>query len=234
MIFMGKFCPGCGRENVDFYKGFCVDCYTEMHKFAEIPKTIRIVKCRKCGLWNYRNEWVEESFHLLEKIVKGKIKTELYNFGIGIDVKDDVLLISIHGTLERQGTIPVEKSFESKIEYLEKKLCENCVNLSGKHHELIIQVRKKEKPDKEKYNTVVSFIKKNMHHLMFDYPKARVFWWKELKEGDDFYFGTREVGEHLLKLVTNKFGLKSEMSTKLKGITESGKKDVEFTYCVRV
>lgn len=231
---MGKFCPKCGRENVDFYKGFCVDCYTEMHKFAEVPKTIRIVKCRRCGLWNYRNEWVEESFPLLERIVKGKIRTELYNFGIGVDLKEDNLLISVHGTLDRQGTIPIEKSFESKIEYLEKKLCENCLKLSGKHHEFVIQVRMKEKDDVEKYLKVTSIIKKETHHMMFDYPKARVFWWKESKKWADFYFGSREVGEHMLKLVMDKFGLKSEMSTKLRGITESGKKDVEFTYCVRV
>lgn len=228
---MGKFCPKCGREDVDFYKGFCIDCYKEMHSFTKVPKELKIVRCKRCGLWSYRNEWIEESFQNLKRMVENKVKTEIYKPIFEINLKDETIFLKIKGYADKRKQIPVEEDFEIKIKYV-NKICLNCLKISGKYFEFKIQLR----PGRNiaDFKDVSTFIRKSTHRLMFKDPKARAFWWKEIKNGADFLFGSKQVGEKVLKETLNKFGLKADVSYKFKGLDKKGKKKIEFTYCIRV
>lgn len=226
-----RFCPKCGKEDVDFYKGFCIDCYKEMHRFTKIPKELKILTCKRCGLWYYRNEWFEESFQNLERIVKNKVKTELYNPGYEIDLKEDLVLLKIKGYVDKYKQILTEENFEIKIKY-PTKICPNCLKISGKYFEFKIQLR----PGRgiADFKSVSTFIKKSTHRLMFKDPKAEAFWWQNTKNGVDFLFGSKQVGERVSKETINKFGLKAEASYKFRGIDKKGRKKTEYTYCIRV
>lgn len=230
---MARFCPKCGKEDVDFYKGFCVDCYIEMYSFVKIPKKVKIIRCKKCGAWFFRNEWIEDSFQNLEKIVSVKIKTELHKPRFEFDLEDDNAVVKITGFLDPGRRIRVGKEEKIKIEY-EERNCPDCLKLSGKYFEVKIQLRFSEEKNIEKFSKVSSFIRKNTHKLVFEDLKARAFWWEEKKVGEDFFFGSKSIGRKILTQTLQKFDLSMKKSSKLRGVDKRGKKKIQFTYALRV
>ena len=57
---------------------------------------------------------------------------------------------------------------------------------------------------------------------------------EELGEGTDFFFGSKKVAAKIVKNVLHKYKLKAEKSSKLIGLTRSGKRKMRATYCIRV
>ena len=102
---MKKFCPRCGREDVDFYKGFCVDCYREMNLKLEFPRKIEVSECRYCGRWLVKNKWIMPSYNELNKLIKSKIKSNLYNLRIETELKEDKVKIKVKGSLDPEGCL---------------------------------------------------------------------------------------------------------------------------------
>jgi len=230
---MARFCPKCGKEDVDFYKGFCVDCYTEIHSFVKIPKKVKIKRCKKCGAWFFRNEWIEDSFQNLERIISTKIKTELHRPRFEFDLEDDTALVKITGFLDPGRRIRVGKKEKIKIEY-EERNCPDCLKLSGKYFEVKIQLRCGEDKDTKKFSEVSSFIRKSTHQLVFKDPKAKAFWWGKKKVGTNFFFGSKSVGRKILTQTLSKFDLSMKKSTKFRGLDKRGRKKIQFTYALRV
>jgi len=77
-------------------------------------------------------------------------------------------------------------------------------------------------------------IEKETYHLSHKIPSAKMFWVKESKEGIDFFFGDKKVGDIILKQVLRKYRLRAEKSQTFTGITKAGKKKIRFTFCIRV
>ncbi|GEM_PF-3322055 len=231
----GKFCPNCGRQNVDFYKGFCIECYSKMHVFTTVPKDVKIVKCRRCGMWLYQRDWIEDSFKNMERIIGEKVRTLLYNEKITIDMEgEEEAVVTVRGFVDEQGIIPLSQNFSMKIIYDANKLCPNCVKASGKYKELIIQLRRDKDPkDPQRFDRVETFIKNQTHKMMFHEPDARVFSFKEIDNGIDFIYGAKAVGEYMAKRIRGKYKIRPTIARKLKGIRVDGKKDIEVTYCFR-
>jgi NMD protein affecting ribosome stability and mRNA decay len=230
----GKFCPNCGRQNVDFYKGFCIECYSKMHKFTKVPKKYKVVKCRKCGMWLYKRDWIQDSFRNLERMMSEKVKTELFYPKISMDMEDEnKAIVTVKGFVDRQGVIPLEQQFTMDVEYEKNRLCDNCLKSSGKYKELIIQLRRDDDPkDSEKFGRVETFIKKQTHKMMFREANARVFSFKDVQNGVDFIYGSKEIGNNITKMVKQKYHIKFTKATKFRGIRR-GEKDIEYTYCFR-
>jgi len=113
------------------------------------------------------------------------------------------------------------------------RTCDNCVKASGSYYELKIQLRREMEFDPEKFEKIGRMIKKEAHHFSFDVPEARVFWVEENKDGVDFFFGSRKIGEAVLHKIREDFRVRAERSSTLVGLDKNGKKRFRMTYCVR-
>jgi NMD protein affecting ribosome stability and mRNA decay len=228
-----KFCPRCGATDKDFYKGFCVDCYAQMNIFAEIPRTLKIVKCKNCGFWFYKNAWIEDSYQNLVKMLSEKVKTVLFEPKFDVDLRDSVAVLKIFGFADERKKIPIKVEKEVFLEF-EEKTCDSCLKFSGKNYEVKIQLRRSKVFDAMKYKKIVDFIRRGMNYRMRDDERARSFWFDEKKEGIDFFFGFRQVGDLVLHQLLDNFKVKHETSFEFLGLTKDGKKKVRVTYCIRI
>jgi NMD protein affecting ribosome stability and mRNA decay len=228
-----KFCPRCGATDKDFYKGFCVDCYARMNEFVDAPKKMKIVKCKKCGFWFYKKGWLEDSYQNLVNIISEKVKTTLFDAEFELDIKDNVALLKLFGFADEMKKIQISAQKEIIIDF-ELKTCDTCLKISGKNYEVKIQIRRSEPFDAVKYKKVIDFIKKYSDFLLRSDERARSFWTEEKKEGMDFFFGFRQIGEAVVREIMSTFRVNHEMSPEFLGVDKAGKKKIRVTYCFRI
>jgi NMD protein affecting ribosome stability and mRNA decay len=228
-----KFCPNCGATDKDFYKGFCTECYVKMNEFAEAPERLKIARCKKCGFLFYKNGWVQGSHNNLAKTVSDKVKVFLFEPKFEAELKEKTVSLRISGFADERQTIPVTVAKEIKIDF-EDKTCDSCQRYNSQNHEVKIQVRRLPAFDALKYASLIRFIKKRANFMMRKDEKARAFWTEEKREGTDFLFGFREMGEEALHEVLDNFKVKHEMSNEFLGIDKSGKRKIRVTYCLRI
>lgn len=232
---MKKFCPKCGKEDVDFYKGFCIDCYGKMNVFLEAPGKIEITKCGKCERWFYKGRWVEDSYQQLKRIIFDKIKTNLIKPKIEVDTENDFAIVNISGYSDPLKQNKAEFERKIKINYIGKS-CEKDFKISNRTFEYKIQLRKKEDFfDFNLYERIIKFIKKEVEYLERKMPDYHVFWFKENKDGIDFFFGFKEEGDHVVTRLKTKYKLDMKRSASLVGFDKgTGKYRYKQTFCLRV
>jgi len=228
-----KFCPKCGATDKDFYKGFCVDCYRNMNKFAEVPKRLKIIRCKDCGFWFYKGAWIEDSYHHLARIISEKVKTALFEPRFEVALKDDLANLTLSGFADENKAIPVTVKEEIKLSF-EERTCDSCAKFNSKNHEFKIQLRGSEPFDAIKYKKLADAIKKQIEYLTRKDERARAFWIEEKKEGLDFLFGFRQAGEDVVHYILGNFKAKHEVSSESLGFDKDGKRKIRVTYCIRI
>jgi len=232
---MGRFCPKCGKENVDFYKGFCIDCYEKMHTFVEWPEIVEVDECKKCGRWKYQKKWIEDSFQNLQKIIKSHIKNALYysKTEVEVDVEGTTARVKVKGFIDENQQLEIERENEVELK-IKPKTCDDCMKLSGKYYEYKIQLRRKDTFDPMKFKRIEKLIEQETYRLSYELPTAKMFWKTVKKEGTDFFFGDKKIGEIIMKHILKKYKLRPERSSTLAGLTKAGKKKYKLTFCIRV
>ncbi len=232
---MKKFCPRCGREDVDFYQGFCIDCYMQLNVKIKYPDKIVIKKCPSCDRWRYKKEWHEPSYKLLKKIVSPKVKSNLYSYSVDPEIRDDkTILITVRGYIDSSRNYKVERSKEVRLEY-ENMMCDVCFKTRAKAYEAKLQLRRADPFDIRKYKAIEKFVKNKANRMSFKNPEARAFWFEENKDGLDFFFGFREVADEVIRRLRDKYKVKVLKTAKLVGYdAHKGKKKYKATYVVRV
>jgi len=228
-----KFCPKCGATDKDFYKGFCIDCYTKTNVFANIPDNLKITRCKDCGFWLYKGAWVEDLHQNLLKMISEKVKTVLFDPKFEADLKDRAVALKLSGFADERRKIPVKVQKEIRIQF-DEKTCETCLKFNGKNYEVKIQLRRSHTFDAVKYKKVSTFIKRSTNFIMRKDERARPFWQEEKKEGTDFFFGFRQIGESVFHEILETFKVEHEKSSEFLGIDRNGKKKIRVTYCVRI
>lgn len=228
-----KFCPRCGATDKDFYKGFCVSCYSEMNAFSTVPAKLRIAKCKDCGFWQHRSAWVEDSYQNLVKIISEKIKTSLFEPKFKIDLNGNKAVLRVSGYADERRGIPITEEKEILVAF-EEKTCDSCLKFNAKNHEVKIQVRRLKVFDAIKYKKIMDFVKREVNRRSRSDERARAFWSEEKKEGVDFLFGFRQIGDSVLRDVLDKFKVKHEMSSEFLGLDRDGKSKIRVTYCLRI
>lgn len=230
----GKFCPKCGRTDADFYEGFCINCYVDTNVFMKLPEEIEITQCKRCGHWFFKNEWMEDSFQNLKKIIADKLKTNLYSPKVDVDTENNVALVNVSGFIDKNRHYQISRDFRVKTTFHDIT-CDKCRKLTGKSFEYKIQLRHAKDGDEEKFKRAERFIKREALHLAEVMPEAKAFWSEENKEGLDFFFGYKSAGDAVLKAFGNKFRVRFERSSRINGIDKAnGKMKYQMTFCARV
>lgn len=234
----GKFCPKCGAQGkeIDFYKGFCVKCYREMHGDVKLPSKVEFVQCRKCNRIFYKNRWIENSFQNMRRILMDKIKAELFEPELDIEIINNNIDLSVNGFLDFKRQFPVHAAGRIMIESIPRQ-CNECFKILNRQWEAEVQLRTHQKgkePDLLKVEKIEDFIKQLTRTLAHRDERAIVFWAEETKEGLDFFFGSRKIADKVVGVTLKKFRAKAETSSTFIGLTKDGKRKIKFTYCIRI
>ena len=231
----GIFCPKCGEEEGDFYEGFCINCYKKMNIEIKFPLKIKLSQCKHCGMWLIQNKWVTQSYEELIKMVKKKVESNLYNIVVDVEVDEEKekMVIKLSGSLDAQNVIKVTEEREISFK-IKESTCDTCMKKGARYFETKLQLRRKEIFDLNKFEKIKKYIVNEVEYFSQKEHEAGIFWMEELNEGTDCFFGSKKVAAKIIKNMIHKYKLKAERSSKLIGLTRSGKRKMRATYCVRI
>ncbi len=237
-----KFCPKCGEEDTNFYKGICLECYKEEHEFTKAPEEVEITECRECGYWKNHDKWKEPDKKIIKDLALKKMDIDLNRTNINTEMDEDTLKVKVEGKADPQGMIPVEKEHEIDIDFNEK-LCTACLRRKNKDYRVKIQLRKKqEEPsrgkteeihDPEKFKDIKKHIEETTSKEMDRDHKALASWRTKKENGWNYYYGYTEIGKRVLNEVIEEFGLTSTKSIIDAGQDQSGKNKTRKVHCIR-
>lgn len=227
-----KFCPKCGSTKGPFLKGFCKKCFLAKHKILDIPESIKIIRCRKCGKINFSGKWIEQKNFNLEKILLRFIKTkELDNAHFSFVFSEEnenivVAKIKISGFI---GSEPIESEKEIFLEF-DEALCDSCMKTHSYYHEAIIQFRFEDKSQaqnilQEAQSLLAGFAKKDSLAKIIDVKKQG--------SGFDLLIGSKKSAVKTAKIIVKKYKKKIIVSSKVIGGDREGNYKKRFTFCIK-
>lgn len=230
----GKFCPKCGKQDVDYYEGLCLKCYKEEKEFTEAPEKLDIDICRKCGYWRYRGKWKEPTHELVKKFVEDAFKTKLLDSKYSVKLEKDELIVKLRGKADEQGILMIEEDYRVPVEF-EEKMCPVCRKIQNRKYKVEMQLRRKDEGHSEKkFKKLDDFINKEVERMGRHFHKAHAFWQKEVEEGKNYYFGYKDPANRIKGRLKKKFGIQMKVSTRKAGRDREGKKKANLSYMVRV
>lgn len=230
---MTLFCPKCGAKNTPLYSSLCAGCYKASRKFSKTPANLLLKRCRRCSALLVKKAWLDNTSSTLKKIIRGVVKTDLHNPSIEMEHYADKAVITITGTADSEGTLPITEQKTIALEF-EDHVCEACSKHSAGQYEAEIQLRHAEPHDPERFKNLASAIKKTTHHLQQREAdqKAKAFWWEEDRNGISFYYGYRETALKVLNSSRLR-NVPRHAAHQFLGFDRRQKKKTRSTYCIR-
>ena len=215
-------------------EGLCNKCTIQSAKLLSCPDLVEVTICSVCGSRLVRGKWkitdsdVEQqasevvcnSLCVHEEIVDPRIDIKLGNRGSSRYLAK----ITLNGKFLGE---QVEESCEIPVR-IKRIACERCSRIAGKYFEATVQVRgsssrplsKKEAEDcKSLAISLADSGYKKGDQLSFVQDI------KEVKGGIDIILGSTQLGRHIAKVITDRFGGRTQESSKL-----TGKKDGNDIY----
>ncbi|MBI1973916.1 hypothetical protein HYS54_03805, partial [Candidatus Micrarchaeota archaeon] len=109
-----------------------------------------------------------------------------------------------------------------------------CFRTSAQKYEVKIQLRKKQEHDEQLFKKLEDSIIILAGAASETDNKAASFWREDTRDGPDFLFGYKEVGEKIAKSLSKKFRVRMQESMQQNGFEKSGKPRIRITFCARV
>lgn len=231
-------CVLCGKETES---NLCPECYVARNEVVEVSP-VSLTECPKCGNFKIAGHWRKTSY---DDILQEGLQRNVH---VHQDFKVfDVVLTEIEETIGREEKrggrykltlkgefrgMPFtrEKKFSVKIT---KESCTRCNRESGGYYEAIIQLRATNRKLDGDEIEFVKAVLENENEIEIENPKAFVSKVKELKEGVDYYLGSREMGQKVSRRISGELGAKVKVTKKIAGKAE-GRDLFRFTYLVRL
>jgi nonsense-mediated mRNA decay protein 3 len=227
-------CAICGSEAL--IEGLCLDCYLERKELFWLDDRIDLIKCPRCESFKLHGKWKAVDFEsALTDYVYSNLRVHP-----DFDVEDVVVeslargevgdyVIRLIGNVKGRD-VSVEKVVKVRVH---SRVCERCSREAGGYYEAIVQIRAEgRKIERHELDTIAEIINSTLRKES-DNQKAFISKIVERKEGVDFYFGDRNIGRKVSRLIVDKLGGKIIESKKLH--TRIDGRDVyRFTYAVRL
>lgn len=220
-------CVVCGKEIAHGH--ICGKCLAEREKIAKVD-SFEIIICPRCGFIRTEGTWKMIN---LEDAIRESIISSLYvfeNFNVKevlIDLQSKLLILK--GQLYGDD-IDLQVPFTYKIKRI---TCQRCSREAGGYYEAILQLRAENRKLRIQEVQVAKRVIKEVLEKEIENEKAFLTKVEERKEGIDFYFGSRDIGRKVSKIVAKELGGKITESKKLSGRTD-GRDMYRFTYLVRL
>ncbi len=236
-----KICPICGAETEKLYNNLCKNCYIESKKLLDIKDTIEAQVCKDCLKFLRKNSWKfvsrnyeevleEATYTLIEDNIKIK---ELENAIAEIELLEVDKYKNICRALVRiKGKIDdVEYKEEKEVEVKFKLVqCKDCARKLRGYYESILQIRG---ADKKELDEIRRIVYESIENFSKEDSKAFISKEENLKEGINFYIGSKKVAKKIANILKKRFNAFIRESKKLYGVKD-GKEVYRYTIAVRI
>ena len=199
----------------------------EKYEVARIDE-FEITICSRCNFIRMGNRWVESSIEKVieESVLKSAWVSEEFDVSEVVISKDYCVFRGNIAGEEVEVTVPLKYR-------IKKVLCERCSREAGGYYESIVQIRadRRELSDEE-IEKALEIVDEVISNAPED-QKAFVSKIERKKEGVNIFFGSRNIGKKVSRMILKKFGGSLKESKKLH--TRIDGRDVyRFTYSVRL
>jgi nonsense-mediated mRNA decay protein 3 len=224
---MSMRCVVCGKEIPRGY--ICGKCRVEREEVVRID-SFEVIQCPKCGFIKTGKGWknlqIEDAVG--EQIFNSATVVEGFEVEkVSIDISSSTVRFS--GRLDGE-VVSVVLPFQYKIR---TETCTRCSREAGGYYEAILQLRADKRELRE---CEVELARKVIQEVLAkEIENERAFLTKveKRREGIDFYFGSRDLGRKISRMIAEELGGKVTESKKLSGRAD-GRDLYRFTYLVRL
>ncbi|GAA0650241.1 60S ribosomal export protein NMD3 [Salarchaeum japonicum] len=245
------FCPRCGDPTTEAETGatrreraLCNDCYFDDFDLVDVPDTIEVRVCARCGAVHRGNRWVDVGAQDYTDIAIEET-TEALGVHVGASEFDwqvrpeqvDATTIRMHcrfsgivrgEPMTEEVTVPVRIS---------KETCLRCGRIAGDYYASVVQVRavgdrtpttEETERAKEIANDIVADMEATGDRNAF------VTELSEKPEGLDMKLSTTKIGKNVSRKLTEEFGGSFSDSETLVTEDEDGNEVYRVTFAVRL
>lgn len=227
------FCPRCGSEDQELYKGICTSCFVKEAKIISIPQDLEVTICAHCssllkGIKWENSELSEEE--LVTLAVMGNYETPSYVQDLELSVKiltirGSIYECIIHAEGNVMGTRIIEE--HSTNVKIKKGACPDCSKYASGYFESVIQIRADKRfPSPKELQTIDQIIRAKISSLSVKNRMAYVSDVSVIKEGVDYYIGSYKAARKLTTAIKDLMGGVVQESPRLVGRDKSRGKDL--------
>jgi nonsense-mediated mRNA decay protein 3 len=227
------FCPRCGSEDQELYKGICTSCFVKEAKIISIPQDLEVTICAHCssllkGIKWENSELSEEE--LVTLAVMGNYETPSYVQDLELSVeiltiRGSIYECIIHAEGNVMGTRIIEE--HSTNVKIKKCACPDCSKYASGYFESVIQIRADKRfPSPKELQTIDQIIRAKISSLSVKNRMAYVSDVSVIKEGVDYYIGSYKAARKLTTAIKDLMGGVVQESPRLVGRDKSRGKDL--------
>ncbi len=227
------FCPRCGNEDEELYKGICKSCFVKEAKIISIPHDLEVTICAHCSSLLKGIKW-EDSELSEEELVTLAVMENYQTPSYVQDLEFSVEILTIRGSIyeciiHAEGNVMGTKIIEehSTNVKIKKGACPDCSKYASGYFESVIQIRADNRfPTPKEIQTIDQIIRTKIGSLSVKNRMAYVSDVSVIKEGVDYYIGSYKAARKLTSAVKDVMGGVVQESPRLVGRDKSRGKDL--------
>lgn len=227
------FCPRCGSEDQELYKGICTSCFVKEAKIISIPQDLEVTICAHCSSLLKGIKWEDSELseeELVTLAVMGNYETPSYVQDLELSVeiltiRGSIYECIIHAEGNVMGTRIIEE--HSTNVKIKKGACPDCSKYASGYFESVIQIRADKRfPSPKELQTIDQIIRAKISSLSVKNRMAYVSDVSVIKEGVDYYIGSYKAARKLTTAIKDLMGGVVQESPRLVGRDKSRGKDL--------
>ncbi|MDD3985361.1 MAG: NMD3-related protein [Methanobacterium sp.] len=227
------FCPRCGREDEELYKGICRSCFVKEAQLIKIPHNIEITICAHCNSLLKGIKW-EDSELSEEELVKRAVKENIEKFSHVNNLDLSVQILTVKGTnfeciiYANGNVIGTNISEDHRINVkIKRGMCPDCSRYASGYFESVIQIRADKRfPSSKELQTIDNIIRTKTRTLSVKNRMAYISNVAIIKEGVDYYIGSYKAAKKLSSSIKDSMGGIIQESPRLVGRDKFRGKDL--------
>ncbi|KAF5066276.1 NMD3 family protein [anaerobic digester metagenome] len=230
---MKMFCPKCGKEDEELFKGLCRSCFIKEFQMANPPHEMEFTICAHCDSTLEHGKWYDSELSEEELVEKTLIENINANEPAeNVEVTPEILTIrgSIFDCMIHvEGNVFGEKVNEEYAVEVKRNrtMCPDCSKFASGYYESVIQVRADKRVlTREEIHDIDEIVKKRTRKLSEKNRMAYIAEVMKLKEGVDYYVGSYKAARSITNAIKDVFGGVVKESPKIAGRNKSTGKDL--------
>ncbi len=237
---MPRFCPICGRENVNFVEGLCEDCYRRLNPLVrELPSvdqlTFRI--CVGCGSVLYRGRWTRR-IDVVRRHVQSLIKTRglISSIEVGevsLGVGEFEVPVRVCGRASDKMSSDYCEDYFVKVR-LRPDVCPTCRSVIMGKEKALVQVRFVGEKHSEDDLLLLRHIVNQVLARSDEVQRGAVIDIEETENGFDIKVTNNMIARAIANAIHRTFPSRIVESHKLVGVDRSGRPVTRLTVSVHI
>jgi nonsense-mediated mRNA decay protein 3 len=227
------FCPRCGSEDQDLYKGICTSCFVKEAKIITIPQNLEVTICAHCSSLLKGIKW-EDSRLSEEELVTLAVMENYETPSYVQDLELSVEILTIRGSIyeciiHTEGNVMGTRIIEEHTTNvkIKKGACPDCSKYASGYFESVIQIRADRRfPSPKELQTIDQIIRAKISSLSVKNRMAYVSDVSVIKEGVDYYIGSYKAAKKVTTAIKDVMGGVIQESPRLVGRDKSRGKDL--------